>query len=404
MVSAAIFSNQQISVSLLNQDPDPVEPGRYVEMRFRVENLGGTNAKNVLFEILPEFPFSLDVGQNGQLKIGDVNARQTGTDAYTLYYKLRVDDKAIEGDNKIRLQYSLDNGQSWVLLDALTVRIRRTEVLLSVKSVATNPLQVSPGGKVDLNIMFSNIASSLIKNVKVNLQLIKILQTAASLSYEELPFSPVDSTNEKIIEEIPGDTSASVTFSLLVNPSAAAGIYKVPAYVSYSNEYGSNFSMTQIVTIVVGEEPQLLVTVDKSEILYADQSGTVSVKFVNKGTGEIKFLYAKIKESADYKILNSDDEYIGKIDSDDYETTDFKLHLLKGKDYFTLPIHVSYKDALNKEYEQDINLKVKLFSKEEAKNLGFEKKSSGVGIFIVIVIVVVGLFLYIRWKRKSKKK
>ena len=404
-VHAEISSNQQISISLLNQNPDPVEPGRYIELRFKVENLGGANAKDLMFEILPQYPLSLDAGQNPILKIGDVDAQQIGNNAYTLYYRMRVDSNALDGDNIIRLQYSRDDGKTWILLDPFTVRIRTTDYLLAIKSVTAEPAQVAPGGKIDLTLVFSNMAGSLIKNVKVNLQLIQVLQSATSLSYTELPFSPVDSTNEQVIQQINGKNDASVIFSLLVNPGATSGIYKVPVLVTYSNEFGQNFSLTQIVSIVVAEQPQLLVTVQNSEILYEGQSGIVTIKFVNKGTGNIQFLYAKLQESPNYKILNSDDEYIGKIESDDYSTSDFKLHLLKGeKDYFMLPLHVSFKDPLNKDYEQDLNLKVKLYSKDEAKNLGLETKSTNfTGIVIVLVIVVVGLFLYIRSRRKSKK-
>jgi len=405
VASAQISSTQQISVSLLNQDPDPVEPGRYVELRFKVENLGGTRAPNVIFEILPEFPFSLDPGQSAQLKIGDINARQTGDNAYILYYKLRIDTNAVEGDNTIRLQYSLDKGQTWILLPRFTVRLKTGEVLLSVESVTTIPERVTPGGEIDLTVMFKNLENSLIKNIKVNLQLIKLLQTTTSISYEELPFSPIDSSNEKIIQTLDGKEEAAVTFNLIVDPDADAGVYKVPAMITYSNDFGDNFSLASVFSVVIAETPSLLVTVDRSEIHYPGETGTITLKFVNKGTSDIKFLYVELKDSDNYEILNSNDEYIGKIESDDYETAEFEIHLLKGGNgFFVVPLHLTYNDAINKEYEEDLDLKVKLYSKAEAKNLGLKKKSNVTGIIIVIVIVGVGLFLYRRWRKKSKQR
>ncbi|MCK5177287.1 MAG: hypothetical protein KAQ92_06175, partial [Candidatus Aenigmarchaeota archaeon] len=79
-----------IDVGLLNQQPDPVEPGKYVEVRFNVINTGLEDAKNVLFEIDPEFPFSLDSGTDALKNLGTILGGATGTNGVTLYYKLFV--------------------------------------------------------------------------------------------------------------------------------------------------------------------------------------------------------------------------------------------------------------------------------------------------------------------------
>src|SRR3989338_3713608 len=67
-VNAAAQSTQkpartsQIEVTLINQEPDPAEPGNYVDARFKLDNNGSEEARNVEVEILPEYPFSLDSG------------------------------------------------------------------------------------------------------------------------------------------------------------------------------------------------------------------------------------------------------------------------------------------------------------------------------------------------------
>ena len=37
-----------IRVALVNQEPDPVEPGKYVDVRFKIENRGSKNAEDVI--------------------------------------------------------------------------------------------------------------------------------------------------------------------------------------------------------------------------------------------------------------------------------------------------------------------------------------------------------------------
>ena len=52
-----------LRVSISMQDPDPVEPGKEVEVSFKIEN-NGTIANDVTFEILPDYPFSLVPGES----------------------------------------------------------------------------------------------------------------------------------------------------------------------------------------------------------------------------------------------------------------------------------------------------------------------------------------------------
>ena len=39
-VQAAYYTSPQIQATLLSQDPDPVEPGQVVKVKFKIENLG----------------------------------------------------------------------------------------------------------------------------------------------------------------------------------------------------------------------------------------------------------------------------------------------------------------------------------------------------------------------------
>ena len=58
------FMSPDIQVTLLNQDPDPVQPGDVVEVRFQVQNKLSETTDDVYIEILPEFPFSMYSGES----------------------------------------------------------------------------------------------------------------------------------------------------------------------------------------------------------------------------------------------------------------------------------------------------------------------------------------------------
>src|SRR3989338_623131 len=62
-----------MKVTMLNQMPDPAEPGKYVDVRFKFENNGSKVAKNVEAEILPQYPFTLDPGTSAIKSLGSIN-------------------------------------------------------------------------------------------------------------------------------------------------------------------------------------------------------------------------------------------------------------------------------------------------------------------------------------------
>jgi hypothetical protein len=378
-----------IDVTMINHEPDPAEAGRYVTVRFKIENSGAENAKDMMVEILPRYPFSLDPGESAVKYIGSVRSRQMGDTGVIIDYRLKVDENALEGDNEIELKYKVNNN-IWVTLEPFYIDIKPHDILLSIASIDT-PKMIKPGeiSKVDINL--KNLALTFIKEIKVTLDL------------DSVPFATIGSTNRKIIKQIEADSDATVSFNLMAEPDADSDLYKVPIEIEFFDRLGTFYTKNETVGLIVGAEPDLSVIVDSSEIYSSKGTGEVTIKFTNKGVTDIKFMNIKLKDSKNYNVLSAQEVYVGNIDSDDYETADFKLTLgrIKGKEAILLLL-VEYKDANNNEYIKDINLPLKLYSASEAKAIGAKEGSSKVGIIIVLVIVGVGFFFYMRWRKKKK--
>ncbi len=377
-----------INVTMINHEPNPAEAGRYVTVRFKIENSGGENAQDVVIELLPRYPFSLDPGESAVKYIGSVRSRQLGDIGVITDYRLKVDENALEGDNEIELRYKVKN-YAWTRLEPFFINIRPHDILLSIVSVDA-PKMIKPGeiSKVDINL--KNLALTFIKEIKVKLNL------------GGVPLAPIGSTNRKIIKQMEADSNATVSFNLMAEPDADSKLYKVPIEIEFLDRLGTVYTKNETVGLIIGAEPDLSVSIDSSQIYSSGGSGEVTVKFVNKGVTDIKFLNV-ILGKGEYKILSPKEVYVGNIDSDDYETADFKLALkkVKGEDV-VLPLLVDYKDANNNEYSEEVELPLQLYSTSEAKSMGLKKGNNKVGIFIVIVIVVVGFFIYRRWKKKKK--
>jgi len=378
-----------INVTMINHEPDPAEAGRYVTVRFKIENTGGETAEDIVVELLPKYPFSLDPGESAVKYIGSVRSRQVGDTGVITDYRLKVDEAALEGYNDIELRYKVRNN-AWIKLEPFYVNIRPHDILLSIYSIDA-PKMIMPGetSKVDINL--KNLALSFIKEIKVKLNL------------DGLPLATIGSTNRKIIKQIEADSNATVSFDLMAEPDADSKLYKVPIEIEFYDRLGTRYDKNETVGLIIGKEPDLSIIIDSSEVYSSGGTGEVTIKFTNKGVTDIKFLNVELEESENYDILSPKEVYVGNIDSDDYETADFKLTLnkVKGSDVI-LPLLVEYKDANNNEYSKEIEMPLRLYSASEAKAAGLKSGSSKVGIIIVIVIVVVGFFIYIRWRKKKK--
>ena len=102
-----------IQISKLKYEPYPVNPGEYVNIWIKAENLGTGYTEDLTFELLPKFPFSLDsdtaVKSFGKLGYG----KQEEDETVVVEYKVKVDEDATEGTNEIELRFNTDGGDSW---------------------------------------------------------------------------------------------------------------------------------------------------------------------------------------------------------------------------------------------------------------------------------------------------
>src|SRR3989338_7143548 len=380
-----------IAVTLINQEPDPAEPGKYVDVRFKFDNNGSGEARNVIVELLPEYPFSLDAEASAARNIGTIQSMQRGDVGIIVKYRLRVDKNAVEGENDLRIRYKIE-GYSWIGPEEFKVDVQTNDAILSVDSVSLGKKSLEPGASNTVKIKVSNDADSMLKDIKARLEL------------GGLPFIPLGSTNEKMIYKIDSRESYEFEFELLANPDADSGVYQVPLKIAYSDELGKTYFKDSTLGFIVGAKPDLSLTLDTTEVYERGKPGNIVVKVVNKGVTNIKFTNVKLMPNKDYKILSNGEDYLGNIDSDDYETAEFNIYVENKKDKkIILPIVIEYADANNNNYKTDMNLEMPIYSASEAKRFGLVEGNGKVGFFIVILVVVAWLFIYRRWSKGRKK-
>jgi hypothetical protein len=389
MVNAQESNNPVLKLSLSTYDPIPAEPGKLVDVWINVQNIGDTDAKNIVLEFIDSPAFTIVSEEDRTINVPVLGAYKD----YTIKYKIKVSENVADGPNNLMIKYTIGNINSIVSTAKIPIDVKSAETAVSINEISLNPSPVEAGGETKLSFDVANLAkSSSIRNVDVTVQITTVV---SGTTLVDLPFVTVNSGNQKSIDRIGPGQNGQFIFDLAVYPEAESKIYKLPVTVSYYDDTGRQYTKTILVGVEVNAKPDLLVTLESSDINSKVNTGNVLFNIINRGTSNVKLMTLTLKTSDQYEILSPSNQlYLGNIDSDDFETARFNVKS-NGNNELNFDIELKYKDSLNNEFTEIHTVKYAVKEPEQ------QSKSSFSWILIILVIVVVGVIWY---RRRNKKK
>ncbi len=263
---------------------------------------------------------------------------------------------------------------------------------LVINSVSTVPGQIAPGETSNIRLGLENNGEGDIEDLSVALDL------------SDVPFAPYASASEFDIDVIKEGKTKYAEFKIIALNNAESGIYKIPLKISYYDENREKATKESLISITVNSEPIIGISLEDGLLLKGTEN-EIQVKIVNKGLSNVRFLEVEAKGGTYYSVLSQKNVYIGDIDSDDFDSVNFKIYFKENApSTIKLPITVFYKDAVNNEYKEEFSLSLKVYSQEEAIRLGLLKKSNTITYVIVIVVLIVIYIVYRNIKKRIKLK
>jgi len=378
-------ANAALSVDISKYQPYPAEPGKYLDVWVTAQNTDSYPLANTQVTLDPKYPFSFDPNTSVTKDIGTLLG---GAEA-VLQFKVRVDQNAVQGYNFLDVKYRSGNNE-WTT-KRINVFVQTHDSILSVEKVSSQPETFVPGKVTKVTFELKNMADSFLSDVNVKID----------LSNASLPFAPVDSTTEKRIYIIESGKTVFLNFSLAALPDATAGIYKIPVVISYTDGTGTDYSRTDIVSLIVGDKPSLTIYIYSSQILKAGESGQIKMTVINDGLTDIKFLNIELEDSSSFSKISNDNVYIGNLDSDDTDSVTFEIYVNPTNEKsVALPLQLTYMDKNNNEYTDQENIQLRLYSDDEIAKYGLRESSNLMWIIGLIVLAGIGYFVYKRWYKK----
>lgn len=378
-----------IKVTLLSQDPDPVEPGQIVTVKFKIENDGEETREDVIIKLHPVFPFSI-YRDSAEKNVGKLQGASTGADAAVVEFQLKVDEAAVEKETELPVEIIRGNGGFLFDDDQFLIDVQTNDPILELTSITTTPENIVPGSPGTLQISVKNLADSLLKDIKFN------------LDFDAVPLlAPYQSSSQKRIAHLQSEHQLPLSFGIIADPAATPGLYKIPLNITYSDEQGDSFTLDEIIAILVGDEPDVKTYIKKSTVLAADSAGVVTIEIANTGTNDVKFLELTLLPSDQYELISTSNYvYIGDVDSDDTESEEFNIFINDDVETLQIPLSLEYTDANNNPLQQQMQLELQLYSSSQLRAFGVIE--SGNGAVWVILILLIGGGWY--WKKRKKKK
>jgi len=260
--------------------------------------------------------------------------------------------------------------------------------VIVIENVNTSPQNIIPGKVGNLNLQITNTGSTTASDVRLQINL-----------PDELLFFE-DISKRKIAKLYAGE-SQKLSYNIIALPTASEGIYESSITIDYISHIGSERQDNDTFGIIIKSEPKLFSFIESSEIYKGNDIGSITIKFVNNGIADIKFLTVELQDSEEYKILEDNKEYIGDLDSDDFESVSFRVKVDEKKDKIVFPLKISYKDSLNNNYEEQFGVNLEIL---KAKEAGIDTNGTIIIVLVVFLAAGAGYYYYKKYKKKKARE
>lgn len=289
----------------------------------------------------------------------------------------------------------------FVTVTILLIYLTSVLTFASAILVSSNYVTIYPGEEESVKITVDNNENSDIEDVSVSL----VLSNSVNGQIISLPFSIVGSST-KDLDDLNEDDDDSASFTLKANANAEPGNYNIPYTIKYKEKDGNETGLTKEGSfgLMISAKTDLDFSASTkgsdSETAIVGKQGKISLEIINRGLGDIKAVSIDINPQG-YDLISKEKIFIGTINPEDSDSADFDV-IFKSQNP-TLTATISYKDFNGGDQTQTVTLPLKVYTSEEALELGLISKSK-VGIYIGTALALIIIWYVYRRIKKRKKK
>ena len=264
---------------------------------------------------------------------------------------------------------------------------------ITITDVKTSPSEVAPGETAKITLDIENTLKDNVENLNIGLDFSSIT----------LPISPYGGSSEDSLDELNDGDEETFTFNIIVDPNAAAGVYKIPVKIRYNLEGESTIrEKTGTISVLVNSQPKIKTSVEGS--LIKGRKNSITIRVINEGLTDLKLVGVQFFQPSNAVINSPLFEYLGTIETDDFDSIDLLIFVPQNApDTVAITSTISYKDATNNDLSKREVLNLKTYTESEAKKMGLIDGENNTVLIIIIILIVLFILYRINKSRKKRK-
>jgi len=302
IMGSAVAEDVAVVADLISQNPDPARSSELVEIRFNVQNLGFDDAKNIVIELEPEYPFVKVPGESLNKTIPYLRSRQTDEDAAIIKFKLLVDNDAPEGVYEMDIRIWDGTGTSTTKTIDIEVRGKEYAQIITISKA-----NIDLAREESLEFIITNTGNSPLKNM------------VFSWNDPDGIILPVYSDNTKYIEYLDVGESVEVSYTVMADINAQPGLYQIDLNLRFEDYESTTGEIDTTAGIFVGG------TTDFDVAFSGSSGGETSFSIANIGSVSANSVTVSIPDQRGWRVSGIDSVIIGNLNKGDYTIASFNL-------------------------------------------------------------------------------
>ena len=189
-----------LDVSMINQDPYPAVPGDYVKLVFQVTGTNNPECGQVSIELLEKYPISFDPGDSSIVKVSGGTYERDYSSYLIAPYKVRLDENALDGENKIEVKYGAGDLSGYSSLKSFNIEVEDThadfEIFIKDYDSKTNTITFEILNVADSNVEALTLEIPKQDSIQIQGSKINIVGDLDSNEYTTADFTAIPSQGE----------------------------------------------------------------------------------------------------------------------------------------------------------------------------------------------------------------
>jgi len=374
-----------IGVSSVSYNPAPAAPGAIMTVWVQVKNNSPYEAEDVIVKVEPEYPLSIQPGEEEEKRIGDIDAFEIAT----VQFKMLVDSKATDGEKA--LEILIGEGflakKETASIDVLS----RTPKLEIVESSVN---QLSPGEVREVQLGVKNIGGSVARNIVLKINPERTVTSTGVVVEREIVSLGAATTYLSDLEQ---GAQANASLTLAVNQDAELKNYSIPVTIEYYDVNGTSKSETAYLGIKVVADAEVDAVIgDISPMAFPGGKSEVTIDLFNIGLADAR--YVVIELSGTGMAIDEPRQFIGTLEADDFDSlkVDVRFSSETAVGETPLLVRILYKDSELNEKVVTKALALNVVNAAEAQGAA-SNPLLGIAGIVSLVLQLVGLYVVAKW-------